>query len=108
MPQADIEKRARHFVERLAEFSDTGGLSASLIAGESAIGGGCGPNVHPPTTLVALKHAQLKADEIERRLRTGSIPVIGRIADDQLLLDLRTVDIDEEPTLLAVLQSLNN
>jgi L-seryl-tRNA(Ser) seleniumtransferase len=108
LSQADIEKRARHFVERLAEFSDTLGLSASLIAGESAVGGGSGPNVHPPTTLVALKHAQLKADEIERRLRTGSIPVIVRIADDQVLLDLRTVDINEEALLVAALQSLGN
>lgn len=103
---AVIENRARHFVELLAEFDASSGLTASIIAGHSAVGGGSGPNVHPPTTLVTLKHAELGADEIERKLRTCSPPVISRIADGQVLLDLRTVEIGEEPELLAALRSL--
>ena len=107
---AVIENRVRHVIELITEAGegDSVGLTTSIIAGNSAVGGGSGPNVHPPTTLVALKHAELKADEIEQRLRACSPPVITRIADDLVLLDLRTVAIGEEPELLAALQSLQS
>lgn len=105
---AAIEERARHFVEQLAAGGASGGLSTSIVAGHSAVGGGSGPNVHPPTALLALSHADLKAHEIEQKLRACSPPVISRIADDSVLLDLRTVDIAEEPELLAALASLNS
>ncbi len=104
---AEIENRARHFIDQLAGVGAFG-LTASIVAGNSAVGGGSGPNVHPSTTLIALKHAELKADEIEQKLRSGTVPVISRIADDRVLLDLRTVDIGEEPMLIAALQSLNS
>ena len=71
---AMIDDRARHFVELLDEIRDSSGLTATTVAGQSAVGGGSGPNVHPPTTLVALSHAKLKPDEIEHQLRTCSPP----------------------------------
>jgi L-seryl-tRNA(Ser) seleniumtransferase len=108
LPAAAIEDRALRFIELLAEASDSSGLTATTIAGESAVGGGSGPNVHPPTTLVALSHAKLKPDEIEGKLRDCSPPVITRIADNLVLLDLRTVDTREEPDLLAALRSLDS
>ena len=95
-----IEERAHHFIAQIAEASHSAELTASKIPGESAIGGGSGPNVHPSTTLIALRHAQLSADEVERKLRLNSPPVIARIADDLVLLDLRTVNTDEERELL--------
>jgi L-seryl-tRNA(Ser) seleniumtransferase len=106
LPPAAIEDRARRFIELHAEANDSSRLRATAVAGESAVGGGSGPNVHPPTTLVALSHAELKPDEIERRLRNCSPPVISRIADNLVLLDLRTVDAREEPELLAALRSV--
>jgi L-seryl-tRNA(Ser) seleniumtransferase len=105
---AAIEKRARHFVELLANTGSSSQLTASIVDGQSAIGGGSGPNVHPPTTLIALSHPSHGADEIERKLRNCSPPVIGRIADDLVLLDLRTVELDEERELLTALGSLNS
>jgi len=101
-----IEKRAQHFITQLADAGKSAGMTVSLIAGHSAVGGGSGPNFHPPTTLVALQHAELKADEIERKLRTSSPPVISRIADGLVLLDLRTVARSEEQELLGALKSL--
>jgi L-seryl-tRNA(Ser) seleniumtransferase len=102
LPQASIADRAKRFVAKLAEHPATT-LSAVLIPGESAVGGGSGPNVHPPTTLIALRHKELNADEVQRRLRLFSPPVIVRIAEDQVLIDLRTVQPDEEPVLLEAL-----
>jgi L-seryl-tRNA(Ser) seleniumtransferase len=101
-----IEERAKNLVAQLARSSDSTGLTATIVAGQSAVGGGSGPNVHPPTALIALKHERLNARDIENKLRLCLPPVIARIADDQVLLDLRTVEDKEEPDLLAALTSL--
>jgi L-seryl-tRNA(Ser) seleniumtransferase len=103
---SEIEQRAKNFMVKLAG-STSNALTVTIVTGQSAVGGGSGPNIHPPTALIALKHVNLSADEIERRLRLFSPPVIARIADDQVLLDLRTVDDSEEPELLGALSSLN-
>lgn len=99
----EIETRARRFLSELGQPSH---LHAKLVEGESAVGGGSGPSTHPPTMLIALSHDQLSADQLEARLRQSSPPVIGRIADDLLLLDLRTVGIRDESALLAAVRAL--
>ena len=101
----EIEKRVNDLLSQLQQKS---GLTVTTVSGESAIGGGSGPNVHPPTTLIALKHSRLKPDEIERKLRLSSPPIIARIAENQVLLDLRTVDETDEPEVLKALQSLSD
>ena len=101
-----IEERAKTFIARLGGSSELNSLKATIVAGQSAVGGGSGPNVHPPTALIALEHEHLKAEEIEEKLRRSSPPVISRIADDQVLLDLRTVDDSEVGELVAALRSL--
>jgi len=101
-----IEERAKSFIAKLARSSESNALMATIVAGQSAVGGGSGPNVHPPTALIALKHEHLNAGGIEKKLRLFSPSVIARIADDQVLLDLRTVGDSEEPELLAALRSL--
>lgn len=100
-----IEVRARDLARRLEE-SIPSDLKVTVISGSSAVGGGSGPNVHPPTALLALSHETLTANEIESKLRAASPPVIARIADGQVLLDLRTVDVSEESDLLTALKSL--
>jgi L-seryl-tRNA(Ser) seleniumtransferase len=102
-----IEERAKQFVARLAKSTESAAITATIVAGQSAVGGGSGPNTHPPTTLIALKHEHLNADEIEEELRLFSPPVIARIANGLVLLDLRTVDVSEEPELLRALESLS-
>lgn len=103
----ELEKRAKKFYVKVFK-NTTETITVTMVPGESAVGGGSGPNVHPPTTLIALKHATLSADQIEARLRLSSPPVIGRIADDLVLLDLRTVNPSEEPELLKAVIALDN
>jgi L-seryl-tRNA(Ser) seleniumtransferase len=68
----------------------------------SAVGGGACPGVALPTTLV-VPRTGLAAAELERRLRRGPTPVVGRIVDGRLALDPRTVQADEvEPLADAV------
>jgi L-seryl-tRNA(Ser) seleniumtransferase len=99
-----LKERARQFYDKL--LTQTSG-TVTLLSGESAVGGGSGPAVHPPTTLIALKHEKLSADEIEQKLRLSSPPVIARIADGLVLLDLRTVTPADEPALFEALVALD-
>jgi L-seryl-tRNA(Ser) seleniumtransferase len=69
---------------------------AELLAGGSVIGGGSTPEQTLPTWLIALPD---DAVALEKKLRAGDPPMIGRIEDGRLLLDLRTVAKDEEDTL---------
>jgi len=100
-----LEKRARNLIDQLANQGAAAEMKATIIAGQSAIGGGSGPNVHPPTALIALEHGTLSADDLELKLRQFLPPVIARIADGLVLIDLRTVSVHEEPELLQALIS---
>ena len=97
----ELASRAKKFVDQISNSS----LMATLVSGESAVGGGSGPNTHPPTTLIALSHPTLSANEIEAQLRNSSTPVIARITEGQVLLDLRTVEPAAEVELLRALKS---
>ena len=97
----EMASRAQQLIE------NAGGSQLELIlqAGESAIGGGAGPTSNLPTTLIAVTHPRLTAQEIERRLRRSSPPVICRISEGKVLLDLRTVFPDELRELATALTS---
>ena len=80
-------------------------LPGALIQpGESVTGGGATPQKTLPTYVLNINHS--KPAEAEKKLRSGSPPIIARIQNDQLLIDLRTVFPHEEPALLAALQQL--
>jgi L-seryl-tRNA(Ser) seleniumtransferase len=91
--------------ERFRGLCEAAGLAASLEPGDSAVGGGAAPGAVLPTTLVRISPTGLPVTELERRLRAGRPPVVARILDDQLVLDLRTVPVDAEPILLEALRS---
>jgi L-seryl-tRNA(Ser) seleniumtransferase len=76
-----------------------------IVAGESVAGGGSTPDQSLPTWLLALPGDAVK---LERSLRAGSPPVIARIENDRLVLDLRTVLEGEEPELVRQLASCNS
>jgi L-seryl-tRNA(Ser) seleniumtransferase len=102
----DIEQRALAFVSRLRSRPDTAALKFEIVAGQSAIGGGSAPTTHPPTALLALTHETLSASAVEEALRHARPPVIARIVDDRVMLDLRTVDEREETELADALAAL--
>ncbi|HZT38374.1 MAG TPA: L-seryl-tRNA(Sec) selenium transferase [Bryobacteraceae bacterium] len=79
-------------------------LRAELAPGESVAGGGSTPEQALPTWLIAVEG---DAVELERRLRAGNPPVVARISDERLVLDLRTVLPEEEDALVAALQALS-
>ena len=99
---SEIEERTSEFVHRVKNEN----LQMQLTKGNSAIGGGSGPTVHPDTTLISVKHVRLSATQVEAILRSGDPPVITRILDDKVLIDLRTVSDAEESELVAALETL--
>jgi L-seryl-tRNA(Ser) seleniumtransferase len=79
---------------------------AEVVEGESVAGGGSTPDQSLPTWLIRLPQS-INAVAAERKLRTaGDPPVVARIAEDHLVIDLRTVSPDEEPELLRRLREL--
>ena len=102
MTAAQIDARARALAAALPA-----SLSAEIVDGRSAIGGGSAPDVELPTRLIALTHARMSATALEAALRRGTPPVIARIQDDKLLLDLRTVAPGDDATLTNGLIALS-
>jgi L-seryl-tRNA(Ser) seleniumtransferase len=81
-------------------------LKLELLEGESVIGGGAAPSASLPTRLIALTHANLRADEISGRLRANTPPIIARVEEGRVLLDLRTVSPEQDAALATALASL--
>jgi L-seryl-tRNA(Ser) seleniumtransferase len=85
----DIARRA----DALATGLNDNGLQADVIDGSSTIGGGSAPGSELPTRLVALA---VPAGRLEAALRAGTPPVIARIEDDRVVIDLRTVAPEDD------------
>jgi L-seryl-tRNA(Ser) seleniumtransferase len=82
------------------------GLELELVPGASAVGGGAAPTVELPTVLVAVRRSGRSASELAAALRAANPPVVGRVAGERLLLDLRTVAPEEEAALRQALRGL--
>jgi L-seryl-tRNA(Ser) seleniumtransferase len=94
-----IGARADTLAARLA----AKGFDADVRDGTSAIGGGSAPGAGLPSRLVALRHRSLSPDALLETLRAATPPIIARIEDGLVVLDLRTVRPDEEQDLVRIL-----
>ena len=81
-------------------------LTLELLDGESVIGGGAAPSAVLPTRLIALIHSHLNADDLNASLRASTPPIIARVEEGRVLLDLRTVFVEQDANLTAALASL--
>lgn len=88
----ELRARSEHFCARLD------GLRASVIEGSSVIGGGSTPGQPLRGSLIAIECANVV--EAERRCRSYDPPVVARIEDGRLVLDLRTVFAKDEDDLV--------
>jgi L-seryl-tRNA(Ser) seleniumtransferase len=97
----DVRRRAEPLAAGLA--AEVPGLEATVVPGRSAVGGGAAPGAELPTVLVALAHPTLSAARLAADLRAGTPPVVARVSEGRLVLDLRTVQPAEDPALRAAL-----
>jgi L-seryl-tRNA(Ser) seleniumtransferase len=78
-------------------------LNVDVVDGESVVGGGAAPSAVLPTRLLALTHADFSADELSVRLRACDPPIIARVEDGRVLLDLRTVFPEQDQLIVNAL-----
>ena len=104
--RAEVGSRAQRVIEEILK--ENPGLKASVLESDSALGGGAGPTANLATTAISLTHDELSPKDIERQLRSSQPPIIARIFENQVLLDLRTVFPDEEPALIAAIKRLKD
>ena len=91
---AALTRRGRALRERLAH------VECDVIETESTVGGGALPEETQPSRAVAIAPKHGRANEIAARLRRTDPPVIARVIDDRVALDLRSV-LPEDDDLLA-------
>lgn len=102
-----IAARSEVLASQVASVAKTGGkLKLELIDGESLIGGGAAPSSVLPTRLLALTHLELSANEVCTRLRENDPPVIARVDEGRVLLDLRTVFPDQDARIAEIVRSI--
>jgi L-seryl-tRNA(Ser) seleniumtransferase len=102
LTQQEIGKRAEALAAKVASPK----LQAEIVDGESVIGGGAAPSAALPTRLIALSCAGLSADELSARLRAADTPVVARVEEGRVLLDLRTVFPEQEELVAAALHQI--
>ena len=101
--KADIHTRT----EALAvEVCSNPNLRIDVVEGESLIGGGTAPTATLPTILLALTHEAKSAEELQTALRHADPPVIVRVEDGRVLIDLRTVFPSQTAELAALLKNI--
>jgi len=81
-------------------------MNIEIIDGESLIGGGAAPSSVLPTRLLALTCADLGADELATRLRRSDPPIIARVEEGRVLLDLRTAFPQQDQIIAAALSRI--
>jgi L-seryl-tRNA(Ser) seleniumtransferase len=101
VPLDEVDRRARLWAKALGDL-------AQVVEGETMVGGGSLPGSTLTTRLVAIGGKQGQRNTVislARKLRHHAPPVIGRISDDVLLLDPRTVLGEEDDMVLQALKT---
>jgi L-seryl-tRNA(Ser) seleniumtransferase len=107
MSVEEIKRRAQNVLRELTPEVPLGEVELKLTDGSSLAGGGSTPTQSLPTKLIRIASARYSAAQLEQRLRRApaGISVIARVENDRLILDLRTVFPDQEPSLIKTLAS---
>src|SRR5271169_3566000 len=100
-----IGERAERLMRKLHTSSPR--LNVGVVATRSVIGGGAAPGATLPTRALAVSSPDLGADAIAQKLREWKTPIIARVEDGRVLLDLRTVEPEQDAVVLKAVESLS-
>lgn len=100
---AEIGARAKNIIELLCSKISVEVAKFQILEGKSVIGGGSTPGQLLPTHVIAIGCLRCSSAELEERLRGRSVPIIARVENDRLILDLRTVFPEQESALVESL-----
>jgi len=104
LTEGQIDERAEHMMRKLHISRPK--LRVEVVQVQSVIGGGSAPGATLPSRALAVSSVELSADEIAKRLRQWEMPVIARVEEGRVLLDLRTVEPEQDGTVLRAVESL--
>lgn len=96
---ASIRERCEKVIQALGSVLP----EAEVIAVQSVVGGGTTPGASLPSFAISLRHVTLAEHDLAAKLRSLRVPVIARINDGRVLLDLRTVQPHEDAELVSLL-----
>jgi L-seryl-tRNA(Ser) seleniumtransferase len=99
----EISSRAVALATRLRGLA---GVDIEILDGESVIGGGAAPSSTLHTRLLAVLVKGMSADDLLAKLRSAEPPIIARVQDARVLLDLRTVLAQQEPAIVSALRQI--
>jgi L-seryl-tRNA(Ser) seleniumtransferase len=94
---AELRRRAEALAASL-------GPAAEVAGGMSVAGGGSLPGEGLPSTLVRVDPGEAGADAVTAALRAGEPPVVARVEAGRVIVDLRTVPVDQDALVLAALR----
>jgi len=94
--------------ERLLSLIHRASVHIEIVPGESVVGGGAAPSAAVPTRLMAVTSDRHSADELATRLRSCQPPIVARVEDGRVLLDLRTVFPEQDKLVATALNSLGS
>ncbi len=101
----ELEQRAQQLADRLSASCPS--LQIEVVESRSVLGGGAAPGSTLPTRVLAVKSGSQNADELCERLRQWGTPIIARVEEGRVLLDLRTVEPEQEEAIVAALESVS-
>ena len=99
-----IAARAETLVEKLRSTAPK--WDFEIVDGESVVGGGAAPSAVLPTRLIAVALPGSTADWLSARLRRRDPPIVSRVEDGRVLLDLRTVFPEQDRSIADAIQSI--
>ncbi|MDO5564172.1 MAG: L-seryl-tRNA(Sec) selenium transferase [Eubacteriales bacterium] len=88
----EIKKEVNYFLKMCKNISD---IELDLIDDESEVGGGSLPGVKLKTVCLSIKKNKLSVNDIEKKFRLSNNPIIGRIKNNNFLLDFRTIEKED-------------
>lgn len=101
----EIKVRAERLMNGINDIVST--YQISLREDFSQVGGGTMPEVQLPTVVLSLKHKEFSSATLAKKLRLESnTPIVTRIQNDELLIDLRTVEQEEEEIIIRALSNI--
>jgi L-seryl-tRNA(Ser) seleniumtransferase len=104
IPAQEVHGRAEKVAEALRQQSSR--FAIEVIESQTAIGGGSAPGSTVPTFVIALVFDGMSAHQLAEALRAAEIPVVGRVEEERVLLDLRTVFPEQDEAVLKALVGL--
>jgi len=103
LTKTQIGHRAQALAARLAAPK----FKVEIVDGESLLGGGAAPSSVLPTRVLAVTCDRLSADELAARLRHSEPPIVVRVEDGRVLLDLRTVFPEQDAAVADALARIS-